>query len=114
MVEVDANGTEFTATVNGKTFKVGVKEGADAAAAKPAAAAAGNGEATTVAAPMPGTVNKILVKAGDSVSADDTVVILEAMKMETEIKAGKDGVVASVDAAQGAVVAAGDALVSIK
>ena len=114
VVEVDANGTEFTATVNGKTFKVGVKEGADAAAAKPAAAAAGNGEATTVAAPMPGTVNKILVKAGDSVSADDTVVILEAMKMETEIKAGKDGVVASVDAAQGAVVAAGDALVSIK
>ena len=63
---------------------------------------------------MPGTVNKILVKAGDSVSADDTVVILEAMKMETEIKAGKDGVVASVDAAQGAVVAAGDALISIK
>ena len=36
------------------------------------------------------------------------------MKMETEIKAGKDGVVASVDAAQGAVVAAGDALISIK
>ena len=113
VVEVAANGTEFTATVNGKTFKVGVKEGADAAAAKPAAAA-GNGEAATVAAPMPGTVNKILVKAGDSVSADDNVVILEAMKMETEIKAGKDGVVASVDAAQGAVVAAGDALVSIK
>ena len=70
-MEVDASGNEFTATVNGKTFKVGVKEGADAAAAaKPAAAAAGNGEATTVAAPMPGTVNKILVKAGDSVSAE--------------------------------------------
>ena len=113
VVEVSANGAEYTATVNGKSFKVGVKEGADAAAAAPAAAA-GDGSETVVAAPMPGTVNKILVKAGDSVGADDTVVILEAMKMETEIKAGKDGVVASVSAAQGAVVAAGDALVSIK
>ena len=114
VVEVSANGAEYTATVNGKSFKVGVKEGADAAAAAAPAAAAGDGSETVVAAPMPGTVNKILVKAGDSVGADDTVVILEAMKMETEIKAGKDGVVASVSAAQGAVVAAGDALVSIK
>ena len=114
VVEVSANGAEFTATVNGKSFKVGVKEGADAAAAAAPAAAAGSGDATVVAAPMPGTVNKILVAAGDTVSADDTVVILEAMKMETEIKAGKDGVVASISATQGAVVAAGDALVSIK
>ena len=63
---------------------------------------------------MPGTVNKSLVKAGDSVSADDTVVILEAMKMETEIKAGKDGVIDSIESTQGAVVAAGDTLLTIK
>ena len=113
VVSVDASGEKFTATVNGKSYDVAVKEGADAAAAKPAAAA-GSGNETVVAAPMPGTVNKILVKAGDSVGADDTVVILEAMKMETEIKAGKAGVIGAVNVAQGAVVASGDALLTVK
>ena len=113
MVSVDASGDKFTATVNGKSYEVAVKEGADAAAAKPAAPA-GSGSETVVAAPMPGTVNKILVKAGDSVGADDTVIILEAMKMETEIKAGKAGVIGAVNVAQGAVVASGDALLTVK
>ena len=113
VVSVDASGDKFTATVNGKSYEVAVKEGADAAAAKPAAAA-GSGSETVVAAPMPGTVNKILVKAGDSVGADDTVIILEAMKMETEIKAGKAGVIGAVNVAQGAVVASGDALLTVK
>jgi len=113
VVSVDASGEKFTATVNGKSYDVAVKEGADAAAAKPAAPA-GSGSETVVAAPMPGTVNKILVKAGDSVGADDTVIILEAMKMETEIKAGKAGVIGAVNVAQGAVVASGDALLTVK
>ena len=63
--------------------------------------------------PLPGTVTKILVKAGDAVKAGDTVMVLEAMKMETPIAADKDGVVASIDVAVGAVVAEGDALLTI-
>ena len=63
--------------------------------------------------PLPGTVTKILVKAGDAVKAGDTVMILEAMKMETPIAADKDGVITSVDVTVGAVVAEGDALITI-
>ena len=63
--------------------------------------------------PLPGTVTKILVKAGDAVKAGDTVMVLEAMKMETPIAADKDGSIISVDVAVGAVVAEGDALITI-
>jgi oxaloacetate decarboxylase alpha subunit len=66
-----------------------------------------------MSAPMPGTVIKVLVKPGDQVKNGDTVIVLEAMKMETPVAADKDGVVASVDVAVGAVVAEGDTLLTI-
>ena len=62
---------------------------------------------------MPGTVMKVLVKAGDAVKNGDTVIILEAMKMETPIPADRDGVVSAVNVNVGAVVAEGDALLTI-
>jgi biotin carboxyl carrier protein len=83
------------------------------AAASAAAPAASAGAATAMTSPLPGTVTKILVKAGDQVKNGDTVMILEAMKMETPVAADKDGVIASVDVAVGAVVAEGDVLVTI-
>ena len=64
-------------------------------------------------AALPGTVTNILVKVGDAVKAGDTVMVLEAMKMETPIAADKDGSIISVDVAVGAVVAEGDALITI-
>ena len=109
-VEVSGNG-DYTAKVGGKSFKVDVAEGADAAAASAAPAASGDGKAVT--APLPGTVTKILVAEGDSVSAGDTLLILEAVKMENEIKADCDGVVKSINVTGGATVQAGDALVTI-
>ncbi|MBE6356524.1 MAG: biotin/lipoyl-binding protein [Lentisphaerae bacterium] len=109
VVEVNASGDAYTAKVNGKSFEVKLTEGAAAAAAAPVA----GGAASTMTSPLPGTVTKILVKAGDAVKAGDTVMILEAMKMETPVAADKDGVISSVDVAVGAVVAEGDALVTI-
>ena len=79
------------------------------AAPAPAAAPAGSGEA--VAAPMPGTILKVNVAAGQAVKAGDTLCVLEAMKMENEIKAPKDGVVNTVAVQKGASVNTGDALV---
>ncbi len=109
VVELNAAGDAYTAKVNGKSFDVKLTEGAAAAAAAPAA----SGAATPMSAPMPGTVMKVMVKPGDQVKNGDTVVVLEAMKMETPIAADKDGVVASVDVAVGAVVAEGDTLLTI-
>ncbi len=109
-VEVNASGDAYTAKVNGKNFTVKLTEGAAAVAAAPAAAA---GAASPMIAPMPGTVMKVMVKPGDQVKNGDTVIVLEAMKMETPIAADKDGVVVSVDVAVGAVVAEGDTLLTI-
>lgn len=64
-------------------------------------------------APMPGQVLKILVEAGQQVSAGDPLVILEAMKMEQTLRAASDGVVEAVLVKQGDVVAPGDTLVEI-
>ncbi|MDE6196454.1 MAG: acetyl-CoA carboxylase biotin carboxyl carrier protein subunit [Muribaculaceae bacterium] len=61
-------------------------------ASKPAAGGAG-----AVVAPLPGVVISVNVKVGDTVSAADTVVVLEAMKMENSIRAGRDGKVASIN-----------------
>ncbi|MBE6377925.1 MAG: biotin/lipoyl-binding protein [Lentisphaerae bacterium] len=109
VVELNAAGDAYTAKVNGKSFEVKLTEGAAAAAAAPAA----GGAAAAMTSPLPGTVTKILVKAGDAVKAGDTVMVIEAMKMETPIAAAQDGVVASIDVTVGAVVGEGDALLSI-
>ena len=111
VVEVGANGAEYTATVNGRTFKVGLAEGkAEVKAASPAAA---GGAGADLVAPLPGTVTKIVAAAGTQVNAGDTVLVIEAMKMETEIKADNAGTVKELCVAQGAVVAAGDKLAVI-
>ena len=87
---------------------------APAPAAKPAAPkAAPVAGATQVKAPMPGTVLSVKVSAGDSVTKDTVVAVLEAMKMENEIFAGVDGTVAGVSVANGDSVNTGDVLVSI-
>lgn len=125
---------KYNVTVNGTVYEVEVEEigevasapvaeapkAAPAPAAKPAApkaapkaAPAGAAGAVKVEAPMPGTVTKVLVKAGDSVKSGDTLLAFEAMKMEQEIKAPQDGVVASVNVSQGASINQGDLLVSL-
>lgn len=61
--------------------------------------------------PMPGTIISIAVSAGSTVSKGQTLLILEAMKMENEIKAPGDGIIAEVKVSQGASVNAGDILI---
>jgi biotin carboxyl carrier protein len=63
---------------------------------------------------MPGLVLKVLVKAGDAVQAHQTLVVLEAMKMEHAIEAPYDGVVKAVNCAEGGRVAEGVVLVEME
>ena len=93
-------------TVNGVAYNVTVEEGTGT----PVAAAAG---AVSVTAPMPGNILDVKVKAGDSVKAGDTLLILEAMKMENEISAPQDGTIASVNVRKGDVVNSGDLLITM-
>ncbi len=67
-----------------------------------------------IVAPMPGKIVRVGVKPGDAVRAKQTVVVIEAMKMENELKAGRDGTVAELHAQEGASVDAGTLLVVIQ
>jgi acetyl-CoA carboxylase biotin carboxyl carrier protein len=70
--------------------------------------------ATEVQAHITGTVWKILVKVGDSVTQDQTLVILESMKMEMPLEAPEAGRVASIAVAEGASVDEGDVLLTLE
>ena len=76
-------------------------------------AAAGSGPLRIVA-PMPGKVVRVLVKAGDPVRARQGVVVVEAMKMENELRADRDGTVAEIHTREGMSVEAGALLVVIQ
>ena len=120
----------FNVTVNGQTYEVSVEEvtggAAPARAAAPAAPRAAARAATKAApkavagagtpskAPMPGTILDVKVKVGDTVKNGQAVCVLEAMKMENEIPATKDGKITSVLASKGASVNTGDVLVTIE
>ena len=130
----------YNITVNGVTYTVEVEEvGATASApvaaapvaapatpvAAPAAApaapkaapaapkASGAAGAVSVKAPMPGNIMKVNCKVGASVKKGDVLVVLEAMKMENDICAPQDGVVASVEVSQGASVETDALLVTL-
>lgn len=79
----------------------------------PAPVAAAPAGAFVQTAPMPGTILDIHVKVGDTVVKNQPVMVLEAMKMENEVVADKDGVVASINVAKGAMVNPGDELFSL-
>ena len=72
------------------------------------------GAGKPVGAPLPGTINEIKVKVGDKVNAGDTVVILEAMKMQNNIEAETSGTITSINVNKGDAVMEGDTLVTIK
>lgn len=67
-----------------------------------------------IVAPMPGKVVRVLVKAGDAVRARQPVVVVEAMKMENELRADRDGTVAEIHAREGMSVEAGALLIVIQ
>ena len=71
------------------------------------------GGSITLKAPLPGSIFKILVAVGDEVKKGDNMVIMEAMKMENEIKAEKDGVVKAIKVNLGDAVLQGDVLIEM-
>ncbi len=126
----------FRVVVNDVEYRVGIEELPDMSAptakplppaatptppiqqpAKPAAspspqpAAAETSSGGNISAPMPGTVISIPVSQGSSVTKGETLLVLEAMKMENDIKAPSDGTVQEIKVSEGTSVNAGDILI---
>lgn len=104
------NGTE--ATVNGVTYQIAADTQTPSTTA-PTPKNTVNAGQTPLKAATPGTVTKILVQPGQSVTPETTVCIIEVMKMETFVKAGISGSIASVAVEPGATVTAGQTLMTI-
>lgn len=120
----------FNISVNGHAYDVQVEEvaagGATAAvptaapaapaapAPAPAPAAAAPAGAETINAPMPGNIVNVQVKAGDTVTKGQVLLVLEAMKMENEIMSPRDGVIAGVHVSKGESVDSGKLLISLQ
>ena len=117
---------QTTVEVNGRRFdvKLWVPESAGVAAASPAkkktarsASASGGGAgggSGQISVPMQGTIVKVLVEVGQAVEAGQSVVVLEAMKMENQIEADKTGTVKAVNVKPGDTVGSGDVVVVIE
>ena len=111
---VSVNGKKYAvkvegdkAVVNGKSYDINVKAGMETASASSA------GEGTPIKTGLPGNVLRLLVSEGDSVAEGDVVAVIEAMKMETEIKSTVAGTVKSIDVEAGDKVQAGQVLVTV-
>lgn len=113
---VTVNGKEYAvkidgdkAVVNGKTYDVSIAEGMK----EVASSASSNGAGTEVKSPLPGAILKVIAREGDMVEEGDVLILMEAMKMETEIKAPCAGKVGSVRVDVGATVTPGQLLVTL-
>lgn len=129
---------KYIVTINDKNYEVEVEKGqatilkttqsaapviqtpaVPAVAAAPAAptqvsATPNSVSGEAIKAPMPGTILDIKVSLGASVKKGDTLIILEAMKMENEISAPRDGVVSEIITTKGASVSTGDVLMALR
>jgi biotin carboxyl carrier protein len=98
-------------SVNGRVFHVDVFDPRESRGRRSTADRSGP---QAVVALMPGRVIRVLVEPGQEVAADEGLIVVEAMKMQNEMKAPRDGRVAAVKTAAGATVSAGDVLLVIE
>ncbi|ERJ22965.1 Pyruvate carboxyl transferase subunit B [Campylobacter concisus UNSW3] len=107
----------YSVVVNGSRYNVEVSEGfndsiqvksiteVEGKSVKNAKSAAAGATENDIVASLPGAVHKILVSAGDHVKKGQAIIVLEAMKMEIEVKAPKDGIIGSIEVSKGQSVA---------
>jgi len=115
----------YTVKHNGQDYIVEVKSGGDISSIQVAGQASAVPQAATpqvatpavnaedIPAPLAGNIWKVLVSPNQQINEGDTLVILEAMKMETEVKAARAGTVVSVNVSEGDQVSAGQAIISL-
>lgn len=118
-VRVEVNGTPYTVELekqNKPKIKPVVRTASTTPAAPPAAVTrpASVGSKSGINSPLPGVILEIKVKEGDTVKRGQTLLVLEAMKMENDIKADRDGKVTAIKVSKGESILEGTDLIIIE
>ena len=123
IAHVEVNGTHYTVEMEKKpkaapapkpVVRPAAKPAAAPAAVAPVAKPAAGGAKSGVKSPLPGVILDIKVNVGDEVKKGQTIIILEAMKMENSINADKDGKIAAINVSKGESVLEGTDLIIIE
>ena len=123
IAHVEVNGTHYTVEMEKKpkaapapkpVVRPAAKPAAAPAAAAPVTKPAAGGAKSGVKSPLPGVILDIKVNVGDAVKKGQTIIILEAMKMENSINADKDGKIAAINVSKGESVLEGTDLIIIE
>jgi len=107
---VEETPTGLAVSVNGHRFEIDVRDPREWSRKM---AGQGGEAAQTIVSPMPGKVVRVLVTAGEQVVAGQGIVVVEAMKMQNEMKANRAGTVQTLPAKEGATVMAGEVLATV-
>ncbi|MFH1891078.1 MAG: acetyl-CoA carboxylase biotin carboxyl carrier protein subunit [Candidatus Zixiibacteriota bacterium] len=113
-VEVNRQNGKFSVFIYGREFEVTAEDERLAKLREVAGMGSEMADQKDIAAPMPGLVVKLLKSVGDAVKKGEGVIIIEAMKMENELKAASDGEIADVLVKPGQAVDKGQCLVKLK
>ena len=108
---IEASQGDWIVAIGGRRYEIGVIDPRERSRRPGAAGVEGR---QNITAPMPGKVIRVLVARGDSVAPGQGLIVVEAMKMQNEMKAHKAGKVIAIAAREGATVAAGEVLATIE
>jgi len=110
-VRVEPGADGLQAAVNGRRYVIEVRDPRRLARARAPLEAGGR---QTISSPMPGKVVRLLAREGDQVAAGQGLLVVEAMKMQNEIRSPKSGRLAALRVAEGAAVAGGEILAEVE
>lgn len=114
VIQADFNKKEYTISLNSNTYKLKISDALDLMIEEMGYSFNGAKKLNEIHAPMPGIIIDLEVKKGAVVKEGDTILILEAMKMENSIKCPKDGIVKSIHTQKGDAVEKGKLLIELE
>ena len=104
----------MTISVNGNEYEIGIKDKYDLLLQQMGISSTSSAKVNSFKAPMPGLIKEIMVSEGAEVAKGDTLLILEAMKMENSLKSPRDGKIKTIKAIKGTAVEKGQVLVEFE
>ena len=113
VTEINDKPKYFSVAINEQAFDIEIEDTLDQLIEKMGLSALVSGRKTDIIAPMPGLVLNIMIKEGEIVSKGDSILVLEAMKMENMIKAPGDGKIIHILTSKGSPVEKGELLIEI-